>query len=103
MSVVDVEIGKRVFQLACADGQEAHLKDLAGQINIKVRQLAKEIGTNNDTMLYVMSALMIQDELNEVQSSSSGNSDYEVDIAVAEAINTIAGYVETVADRIEKA
>jgi len=106
MPVVNVKIGDRDFQLACGDGQEGHLRNLASQLNEKVTRISGKIHSNNDTMLYLMAALMTQDELNEANqgtANTDAEKDYEIDMAVADAINTISEYVETVAERVEKA
>ncbi len=115
MPVVDITIGKRTFQLVCGEGQEPHLQELASDVSERVNLLAKSMGYTNDTLLLVMSSLMIQDELNETRRKAgkpratlSGESglpreavDREIDEAVTEAVTAISEYVETVAHRIE--
>ncbi len=103
--VVDINIGKRSFQLVCGEGQESHLQSLALEVGEKVDMLSKSMEGANDTLLMVMSSLMLQDELNELKSKVESNnvpaSEQEVDDAVAEAINAISEYVKSIASRIE--
>ncbi len=112
MPTIDITIGRRSFQLVCGDGQEEHLKKLASEVSNRVDGLAESVGSNNDTLLLVMSALMMQDELNNVAggevslSSLSGGISQEeqeknINNAVADAVDAIAQYVENVADRID--
>lgn len=105
MPVVDITIGKRTFQLVCGEGQEAHLQNLAAEVSERVHMLSQSMGNTNDTLLLVMSSLMLQDEINELKANSSGknNIEQEIDDSVADAIKTIAEYVEGVAERLENA
>lgn len=117
MPVVDITIGKRTFQLVCGEGQESHLQSLAADVSARVNLLAGSMGNSNDTLLLVMSSLMIQDELNELHRSGararSGKGeggevtreqiDREIDEAVTEAVTAISEYVEAAAARIEAA
>lgn len=100
MPAVNIQIGRRAFPLACSEGQEAHLQQLAVEVSERVEMLEGSMGSSNDTLLLVASALMMQDEINDLRSRS-GNDDS--DDAITEAINAIADYVETIAERIEKA
>ncbi len=105
MAIVNIQIGKRDFQLACDEGQEGHLQALAKQVSARVQQLSESVQTSNDTLLLVMSALMMQDELNEGGTSSQPNPaavQEEADAIVVEALNTISEYVEAVAEKVEK-
>ncbi len=115
MPVVEVELGKRHYQLACEEGQEEHLKSLAVGLNIRLDELSGLTDSASDNMILVMTSLMMQDELNELKKQAlekgprakktadmPAASSEEIDAAVSDAINVIASYVETVADRIEK-
>ena len=65
MKVVDITVNGRVFQVACDDGQEKHLIDLASQIDKKVEDLASKMGQVGDARLILMAGLLIADELSE--------------------------------------
>ena len=113
MPNVDITIGRRSFQLVCGEGQEAHLKSLATEVSKRVEDLAVSMGSSNDTLLLVMSALMMQDQLNNkagqktesanavLSSVSESDNEASINLAVAEAVDAIAQYVENVADRIK--
>ena len=108
MSVVEVKVGARNFSLACEDGQEESLKNLAAKIDEKVETLSKQMRTQNDSLLLLMTALMTQDELDEIKGASGGETVdvskiiSEKDEEVAELVNTVSNYVETMIDKIEK-
>lgn len=67
MAHVSVTINGRQFRMACDDGQEDHLLNLAGEVNARVDQLKGAFGEIGDTRLTVMAAIMIADELAEVR------------------------------------
>jgi cell division protein ZapA len=63
MAQVSVRINGRHYQVACEDGQEAHLQKLAAYIDERVAELVRDVGQVGDARLLVMSSLLIADEL----------------------------------------
>jgi cell division protein ZapA len=66
MSQVNVTINGRQFRMACEDGQEEHLLDLARQLDTRIEGLRAKFGEIGDTRLTVMAAITIADELAEM-------------------------------------
>jgi len=66
MSQVNVTINGRQFRMACEDGQEDHLTNLARELDARIDRLRAKFGEIGDTRLTVMAALMVADELAEV-------------------------------------
>ncbi|SRR5581483_9810665 len=65
MAQVNVTINGRQFRMACEDGQEGHLIELARDLDMRVSGLRSKFGEIGDTRLTVMAALTISDELAE--------------------------------------
>jgi cell division protein ZapA len=65
MSQVNVVINSRQYRMACEDGQEDRLLELARDLDQRILQLREKFGEIGDTRLTVMAALTIADELNE--------------------------------------
>jgi len=65
MSQVSVTINGRQFRMACEDGQEGHLLNLARDLDFRIEGLRKKFGEIGDTRLTVMAALTIADSLAE--------------------------------------
>jgi len=65
MSQVNVTINGRQFRMACEDGQEGHLRDLAKNLDERIVALRGQFGEIGDARLTVMAALMVADELAE--------------------------------------
>lgn len=64
MAQVTVIVNNRNYTLACDDGEEEHLTDLAAQIDNRIAELATEVGVpSNDAKLMLMASLVIADEL----------------------------------------
>jgi cell division protein ZapA len=68
MSQVSVTINGRQFRMACEDGQEGHLTDLARDIDERIEGLRKKFGEIGDTRLTVMAALTLADALSETDA-----------------------------------
>jgi cell division protein ZapA len=66
MSQVNVTINGRQFRMACEDGQEAHVSDLARDLDARIENLRAKFGEIGDTRLTVMAALTVADELAEM-------------------------------------
>ena len=65
MSQVNVTINGRQFRMACEDGQEGHLQQLARELDERIVALRGQFGEIGDARLTVMAALMVADELAE--------------------------------------
>lgn len=65
MSQVSVTINGRQFRMACEDGQEGHLMNLARELDNRIDKLRTKFGEIGDTRLTVMAAITVVDELSE--------------------------------------
>jgi cell division protein ZapA len=65
MSQVSVTINGRQFRMACEDGQEGHLMNLARELDDRINKLRTKFGEIGDTRLTVMAAITVADELSE--------------------------------------
>jgi cell division protein ZapA len=63
MPLVNVMVNGRAYTIACDDGEEEHLKELAGHVDSKVRELLGSVGQVGDQRLLLMAAVLITDEL----------------------------------------
>ena len=62
---MNVTINGRQFRMACEEGQEAHLQQLARELDERIVALRGQFGEIGDARLTVMAALMVADELAE--------------------------------------
>lgn len=108
MTEVSVEINGRKFRMACEDGQEQHLSDLAARFNVQVEQFKGSFGEIGDNRLTVMAGIAVLDELvaaeNKIQQLrdevSQVNADREAIIAQSEALE--ARFAKNLAETARK-
>lgn len=72
MAQVTVTIDGRTYRMACDEGQEEHLMDLASRFDRYVSHLKGSFGEIGDQRLTVMAGIMVLDELTELQKRIEG-------------------------------
>ena len=72
MAQVTVSIDGKQYRMACDEGQEEHLIDLAERFDRYVSHLKDSFGEIGDQRLTVMAGIMITDELAELQKRVTG-------------------------------
>lgn len=65
MPQVAVQINGKTYRMACDEGQEAHLLDLAQRFDATINSLKGSFGEIGDQRLTVMAGVMVTDELVE--------------------------------------
>ena len=107
MARVDIEVNGRSYQLNCEDGQEQRLRDLAGILDGRLKEVTGGGRSGSDAQMLVLTALVLVDELQEIQAGrglAAPRLDPSVEEAeAAAAIDTIARRIEEVAARLEHA
>jgi|SRR5687767_12739731 cell division protein ZapA len=63
MPLVEVVVNGREYQVACDDGQEERLRELAQAFDKRVQALAASVGQVGDARLLLMAGLVLADEL----------------------------------------
>jgi cell division protein ZapA len=62
MPLVNVMVNNKAYTIACDDGEEEHLRQLAAIVDGKTKELLSSVGNVGDTRLLLMAALLIADE-----------------------------------------
>ena len=104
MANIEVEIAGRHYDVACRDGEEAHLRSLAALVDKRAADAAGALGSLTETRQLLFAALLIADELKDVRAGAglSDPTPPPPDPAVAEALERLAARVENLADRLEQ-
>ena len=63
MAHVTVTINAKSYTLACDDGEEKHLSELARDIDRRVVKLKAELGAGDEPRLLLMAGLLVADDL----------------------------------------
>lgn len=102
MAHVSVTINGRKYDIACDDGQEAHLTRLGNYIDKRVGELVAAVGNVGDARLLVMVSLLVADELSdayaELETLRAGNKGVAARI---DAEDNLGADLESLAQRIE--
>ncbi|MGO4563596.1 cell division protein ZapA [Rhizobium sp. 2YAF20] len=72
MAQVTVTIDGKAYRMACEEGQEDHLTDLATRFDQYVSHLKDQFGEIGDLRVTVMAGIMITDEVTELTRRVSG-------------------------------
>ncbi len=67
MSIVSVSIAGRVYTIACDDGQEVRIEQLAQQLDQRAQELLRSVGGAGDGRLLVMLGLLLADEASDAR------------------------------------
>ena len=102
MAQVDVAINGRNYRVACDDGQEDHLRQLAEYVDRRVMELVESVGQIGEARLVVMASLLIADELSESFASLEAGAP-EAEERLAHAIDAVAERIETIAAGLKAA
>lgn len=101
MAQIAVEVNGRRYQIACDDGQEAHLSRLGAYIDKRVQELVAAVGQIGDAHVLVMVSLLIADELSDAYAELEAGRGEGGAAARTEAEDKLAGTLEGLAARIE--
>lgn len=67
MPEVSVQIANRDYELACGDGEEERVQELAAYVDEKVAQLRRQLPGTPEVKLLVFAALILADESREAR------------------------------------
>jgi cell division protein ZapA (FtsZ GTPase activity inhibitor) len=110
MALVNISIRNCDYQVACNDGEEANVKNLADSLARRIDKLAINYAKANDSLLLLIAALTVEDEIEELKRKKSlmpltakpqiVRDEVAIDENVAQALDAISEYVETLARKI---
>ena len=106
MAQVDVSVNGQSYRIACEDGQEDRLVDLATMVDEKVLELVNQIGQVGSNRLLVMAALIIADELVDLKNEAGSSQELEDNTNQQDtvlALQEITKRIENIADQVERA
>ncbi len=105
MAQVPITIAGRVYRVACDEGEEDHLVELAKLVDAKIATMRQQFGEMGDQRLTVMAAVTIADELFESRRRV-GELEAELSGAKGDVSNALRGrdeWLDRVADSLGEA
>ena len=119
MPLVNIMVNGRAYTVACDEGEEGHLRELAAHVDGKVRELLESVGQVGDGRLILMAALLITDDYFDVTARlegltrrvgelSSAKDEIDQSLSAAQiggvsALETAAKRAEDIAARLQRA
>lgn len=72
MTEVSVEVNGRAYVLACEEGEEEHVRELARAFSGYVESFKRDFREAGDARLAVMAGIMVLDEMHEIEKRVLG-------------------------------
>ena len=111
MSTVTISINSREYAIACEDGQERRILQLSRILDEKAQMLTQGASQISENMLLAMVALLLADELSEMQKKGEINTGNQpqfdfsklkaLDAEIAETIKALDERLKVLARQIE--
>lgn len=67
MAQISISIGGSLFMVGCQDGDEAHVKSLAKELEGRYRRVSRDLAPAGEAHALFLTALYLADELNEMR------------------------------------
>lgn len=99
MAVVDLNIGGRIYQVACKDGEEENLRTAGRLVDAKAREASGAMGTLSEARQFLFAALMLADQMIDTRPEAAPP---PIDPALAGRVDGFAERLEVLADHLEK-
>ena len=111
MSQITITINSREYPVACEDGQELRIMQLADVLDEKAKQLAGDSGQISESLLLAMVGLLLADELSELKKGGSPKEDdsarrvntddmLKLDSEIAAAVQNIDNEIKKLAKQL---
>jgi len=105
MAQVSVTIDGRKYRLACNEGEETRLEQVAGLVDDKIGELRGSFGEIGDQRLVVMAALTFADQYIEAHDAAEvergrARADAERSQAIAATLDGLGARIEELAARL---
>ena len=105
MAEVELYIGGHSYRVACAEGQESDLRDLAELLNFTIEQQRAQSGVLGETRQLLFAALTLADAVRETRVELEAWDAIRPQLdgldQVARAIDNLAGRMENLAGDLE--
>jgi cell division protein ZapA len=108
MPHVNVTIDGKPYRMACEEGQEDYLQNLAKDLDRRIADLRGRFTDITESRLLVMAALMLSDELSEKTRLLDESQSSRLDVGAAGSDraratqNAIAAALDAASERIER-
>ena len=103
MARVEIVLNGRQYPIACEDGQEDRVREVAGFLEERLIELRQQAPNATDSQLLVMVSLMVADELFDANQKAGNGTAVANGGEASDALARLAGRIEELAVRLEGA
>jgi cell division protein ZapA len=106
MPLVNIMVNNRAYTIACDEGEEEHLKQLAVHVDAKAREVLGSVGQVGDARMLLMAALLLADEHHDMSDKAAATDAGEgekktLHLRAEQAQGEAADALESAAKRLE--
>jgi cell division protein ZapA len=111
MAEVNISINGRQYGIACDDGQEQRVKDLAGYVDARLKEISTAGGATNESHLLVLTSLVMADEMFDLKDAAANGNRVplnglqitkEDESDIVNAIDHMAQRIDAIAGNLQK-
>ncbi len=112
MAEISITINGRNYGIACDDGQEKRVQELARYVDFRLKEIARAGAASNESHLLVLTAIILADEIADMKSTGTipaakqqavgvRISDEE-ELEIVSAIDLLAARIDQIAGNLQK-
>jgi len=112
MAEISITINGRSYGIACDDGQERRVQDLARLVDTRLREIARSGAATNETHLLVLTTIILADEIADLKAAGTHaavqpmpvgvSMTGEDEAAIVSAIDLLAARIDSIAGSLQK-
>ncbi|MFO1154596.1 MAG: cell division protein ZapA [Rhodospirillales bacterium] len=103
MGQVAIAINGRRYEVNCDDDEEDRVRQLAERVDQRIRSLAESVGQVGEVRLFLLTCLLMEDELEEAGREGNAAVDGDGTAPLAgDAIDRLATRIEAVAAQLKQ-
>jgi cell division protein ZapA len=101
MAQVSLQINGYGYILGCADGEEAHLRALAADLDRRIDEIKASTGPTGEARMLLMAALVLSDELHDLRGQRDGAAPAKSEPKIGRRLRGITRKAEAIAASAE--
>ncbi len=111
MAEISILINGRNYGIACDDGQEKRVHELARYVDFRLREIARAGAASNESHLLVLTSIILADEIADMKASGNAlpqpsatgvRMTDEDEEAIVSAIDLLAARIDQIAGNLQK-
>lgn len=110
MAEISITINGRNYGIACDDGQEKRVSELARYVDGRLRDIARAGAATNESHLLVLTSIILADEIADLKATGARSPGSTMGVkmtddeeeAIVSAIDLLAARIDQIAGNLQK-